>query len=132
MTADRLHPHLKKTKHLSLLSLFTSGGTLLCCALPALLVGLGAGAVMVSIVSNVPQIVWFSEHKLEVFVFAGLMLFISGVLQWRARSLACPADKELANLCITTRKNAFRIYLFSVVVFLTGGFFAFIAPWLFY
>lgn len=132
MTAHKLHPHLKKTKHLSTLSLLTSGGTLLCCALPALLVGLGAGAVMVSIVSNVPQIVWFSEHKLEVFVFAGLMLAISGVLQWRARSLPCPADKALASLCITTRKNALRIYLLSVAVFLIGGFFAFVAPWLFY
>ena len=130
MPKDHLHPNLVKTKHLSLLSLFSSGGTLICCALPALLVSLGAGAVMASVVSSVPQIVWFSEHKLGVFIFAGVMLSISGFLQWKARSLPCPSDKELAELCNKTRVNSLRIYIFSVSVFLIGGFMAFVAPWL--
>ena len=128
MPKDHLHPNLVKTKHLSLLSLFSSGGTLICCALPALLVSLGAGAVMASVVSSVPQIVWFSEHKLGVFIFAGVMLSISGFLQWKARSLPCPSDKELAELCNKTRVNSLRIYIFSICVFLVGGFMAFIAP----
>ena len=130
MPKDHLHPNLVKTKHLSLLSLFSSGGTLICCALPALLVSLGAGAVMASVVSSVPQIVWFSEHKLGVFIFAGVMLSISGLLQWQARSLPCPSDKALAELCNKTRVNSLRVYVFSVCVFLIGGFMAFIAPWL--
>ena len=128
MPKDHLHPNLVKTKHLSLLSLFSSGGTLICCALPALLVSLGAGAVMASVVSSVPQIVWFSEHKLGVFIFAGVMLSISGLLQWQARSLPCPSDKELAEICNKTRVNSLRIYIFSICVFLVGGFMAFIAP----
>jgi len=130
MPKDHLHPNLVKTKHLSLLSLFSSGGTLICCALPALLVSLGAGAVMASLVSSVPQIVWFSEHKLVVFTFAGVMLSISGFLQWKARSVPCPSDKELAELCNKTRVNSLRIYIFSICVFLVGGFMAFAAPWL--
>jgi hypothetical protein len=130
MPKDHLHPNLVKTKHLSLLSLFSSGGTLICCALPALLVSLGAGAVMASVVSSVPQIVWFSEHKLGVFIFAGMMLSISGFLQWKARSLPCPSDKELAELCNKARVNSLRVYFFSVSVFLIGGFMAFVAPWL--
>ena len=130
MPKDHLHPNLVKTKHLSLLSLFSSGGTLICCALPALLVSLGAGAVMASLVSSVPQIVWFSEHKLGVFIFAGIMLSISGLLQWQARSLPCPSDKELAELCNKTRVNSLRVYFFSVCVFFIGGFMAFVAPWL--
>ena len=130
MPKDHLHPNLVKTKHLSLLSLFSSGGTLICCALPALLVSLGAGAVMASLVSSVPQIVWFSEHKLVVFTFAGMMLSISGFLQWKARSLPCPSDKALAELCNKTRVNSLRVYFFSVCVFLIGGFMAFVAPWL--
>ena len=130
MPKNHLHPNLVKTKHISLLTLFSSGGTLICCALPALLVSLGAGAVMASVVSSVPQIVWFSEHKLSVFIFAGVMLSISGLLQWQARSLPCPSDKELAELCNKTRVNSLRIYIFSVSVFLIGGFMAFVAPWL--
>lgn len=119
---------LKQTKVASVLSLFTSGGTLICCALPALLVGIGAGAAMSSLVSNVPQLVWFSEHKVGVFIFAALMLLLSGVMQWRARSLPCPADPALAATCIATRKTSLKVYVFSVLIFLTGGFFAFIAP----
>ena len=130
MPKDHLHPNLVKTKHLSLLTLFASGGTLICCALPALLVSLGAGAVMASVVSSVPQIVWFSEHKLGVFIFAGIMLSISGLLQWQARSLPCPSDKALAELCNKTRVNSLRVYFFSVCIFLIGGFMAFVAPWL--
>lgn len=120
--------HLKHTKLASVFSLLTSGGTLICCALPALLVGIGAGAAMSSLVTNVPQLVWFSEHKVEVFLFAGFMLLLSGGLQWRARSLPCPADPTLAATCMATRKVSWRIYVFSVMIFLIGGFFAFIAP----
>ena len=130
MPKNHLHPNLVKTKHISLLTLFSSGGTLICCALPALLVSLGAGAVMASVVSFVPQIVWFSEHKLGVFIFAGVMLAISGLLQWQAMSLSCPSDKALAEICNKTRVNSLRIYVFSVCVFLIGGFMAFVAPWL--
>ena len=130
MPKNHLHPNLVKTKHISLLTLFSSGGTLICCALPALLVSLGAGAVMASVVSSVPQIVWFSEHKLGVFIFAGVMLAISGLLQWQAMSLPCPSDKALAELCNKTRVNSLRVYFFSVCIFLIGGFMAFVAPWL--
>ena len=41
----------------SVLSLFASSGTLVCCALPALLVALGAGAALSSLVSVFPQVV---------------------------------------------------------------------------
>jgi hypothetical protein len=120
--------HLKHTKAASVLSLFTSGGTLICCALPALLVGIGAGAAMSSLVANVPQLVWFSEHKVVVFIFAACMLIVSGVLQWRARSLPCPVDPALAAACMKARKVSWRVYVFSVLIFLVGGFFAFVAP----
>ncbi|HSH53388.1 MAG TPA: hypothetical protein VK967_00035 [Methylotenera sp.] len=119
---------LKQTKAASLLSLFTSSGTLVCCALPALLVGIGAGAAMSSLISNVPQLVWFSEHKVGVFAFAALMLLLSGAMHWRARSLPCPVDPAQAATCIATRRTSFRVYVFSLLIFLMGGFFAFIAP----
>ena len=119
---------LSQSKLASLLSLFTSSGTLVCCALPALLVTLGAGAALSSLVSAVPQLVWLSEHKEAVFVVAALMLAIAGYMQWRARTLPCPADPALAAACTRTRKFSLRMYFVSLVIFLTGGFFAFIAP----
>lgn len=115
----------------SLLALLTSGSTLICCALPALLVALGAGAALSSLVSAVPQLVWFSEYKEAVFGFATLMLLASGALQWRARSLPCPIDPALAAACTSTRRTAWRIYAVSVALYLAGAFFAFAAPLLF-
>lgn len=114
----------------SLLSLFASSSTLVCCALPALLVALGAGAALSSLVSVFPQVVWLSEHKAGVFVFAGVAMAASGALQWRNRNAPCPTDPALRRACLQTRKVSRRAYGFSAVVYLVGGWFAFIQPWL--
>jgi len=121
---------LKPTRLVSLLTLFTSSGTLICCALPALLVALGAGAALSSLIATVPQLVWFSQHKTSVFAVAAIMLFASGLLQWRSRYLPCPADPALAQVCMRARRQSLWLYLVSVAIFLIGGFFAFIAPWI--
>ena len=116
----------RATRSVTWLTLATSASTLLCCALPALLVAIGAGAVLASVVSAVPQLVWVSEHKNEVFVIAGVMLATAGAMQWRARSLPCPIDPALAQTCTRSRKISLMVYLFSVAIFLIGGFFAFV------
>jgi hypothetical protein len=114
---------------LSWLSVFASGSTLVCCALPALMVALGAGAALSSLVAAVPQLVWLSEHKAPLFAGAALMLSLSGALQWRARRAgACPPDPELAAACATTRDLSLRVWMASVAIFVVGAFFAFLAP----
>src|SRR5437868_8052494 len=62
---------------LQYLSLFSSLGTLLCCALPSLLVLLGLGASVASVVSSLPWIVVLSHHKRWVFAVAGVLIAIS-------------------------------------------------------
>jgi hypothetical protein len=119
---------LKNVKFANILSLFTSGSTLICCALPATLVAIGSAATLASLVSNFPQLIWISEHKAQVFGLAGAMLAIAGYLQWQARNAPCPADAALAVICAKTRKNALMIYWLSVAIFSVGAFFAFIAP----
>ncbi len=59
---------------LGYLSLFTSLGTLICCALPSLLVFLGLGATVASFVSAAPWVVALSRHKFWVFVLAGTLI----------------------------------------------------------
>ena len=110
------------------LTLFSSASTLICCALPATLVALGAGSVIASLASNVPGLIWISAHKVEVFIFAGIMLTIGGILQYRARNVACPIDQTQAKACSTGRKWSRIIYFFSLTLYLIGGFMAFIAP----
>jgi hypothetical protein len=112
----------------SVLSLFASSSTLICCALPALLVALGAGAALSGLVGAFPQIVWLSEHKVGLFIFAGLMLAASGGLQWANRNAPCPIDPALRDACLRTRKVSMRVYAVSVVIYLIGGFFAFVLP----
>ena len=114
----------------SLVSLLASSGTLVCCTLPALLVALGAGAVMSSLVSAAPQLVGLSEHKEALFGFAGLMLGVSGWLQWRSRYAPCPIDPALRQACLRTRKTSAWVFGASVVIYTVGFWFAFVLPWL--
>ncbi|MES2958067.1 MAG: hypothetical protein V4792_07755 [Pseudomonadota bacterium] len=109
-------------------ALFTSGGTLVCCALPALLVALGAGAALSSLVSVFPQIVWLSEHKTEVFALAAAMLAAAGALQWRARSAPCPIDPGLRDACLRTRRVSRHTYFVALGLFAFGSWFAFVQP----
>lgn len=123
-----LDPGLKQSLWASAVSIFTSSGTLICCALPALLVAMGAGATLAGLVTNFPQLIWLSEHKTGVFGLAGVMLAIAGILQWRARSAPCPLDPKLAAACTRTRRVSAVIYAISLAMYLTGGAFAFLLP----
>jgi hypothetical protein len=115
-------------KWLTFLSLFTSTGTLLCCALPALLVALGAGAALSTLVAVVPGLVWVSEYKEVVFGVAGVMLVISGWLQWQGRFAPCPVDPAQRDACLRTRKTSQRVYRVSLALYAVGGWFAFVQP----
>lgn len=111
-------------------SIFTSASTLLCCALPALLVALGAGAALATVVGAVPQIVWVSENKTLVFVGAGVMLAVAGYLQYRARFLPCPADSALAAACSRQRRVSNVIYFVSLALYVIGVGFALLWPYM--
>lgn len=109
-------------------TLFGSLSTLLCCALPALLVSLGLGAVMAGLASNVPGLIWVSENKIVVFTFAGAMLFGNGLLLWFNRNAPCPIDPNLRDACIKGRKTGKVLYFVSFIVFTIGFGFAYILP----
>jgi hypothetical protein len=119
---------IKSNKLVNYLTLFASSGTIFCCALPALLVSIGAGAALSSLISIFPQLVILSTYKIPIFISAFIMLIISGVFQYFARSLPCPADKKLANACKKARKISLIIYFVSLGIFIIGILFAFILP----
>ncbi len=114
------------------LSLFASIGTLLCCALPALLVTLGMGAALAGLVSHVPWITAISDYKIHLFTAAGVMLICSAALQWRARYAPCPADPVKAKACGRLRKISWGMLLLAIMIYMTGFFFAFLAVDIFY
>lgn len=110
------------------LSLLASSGTLVCCALPALLVMLGAGAALSGLVTALPQIVWLSEHKGWVFGTASVLMLAGGALQWRNRTAPCPLDPQLRAACLRTRRWSLAVYGVSLLLLAIGAAFAFVLP----
>ena len=124
--------NLYKQTIFPVLSLFTSIGTLLCCALPALLVTLGMGAALAGFISVAPWITVISEYKIFIFVGAGILLILSGYFLWINRNAPCPTDAKQAKACALLRKFSLYTIIISIVIYIVGFFFAFFAADLFY
>lgn len=122
---------MKKTSLLNFLTLFSSTGTLICCALPALLVSLGMGAALAGMLSYFPWLIQLSENKEWVFSIAFVLTAISGVWIYSQRNAPCPIDPNLRDACIRGRKYSFWIWLSSAVLLSIGALFAYALPWLF-
>jgi len=119
---------LRRNLGVALLTLLASGGTLVCCVLPAVMVALGAGAALAGLVTAVPQLVWLSAHKAGVFGLAFAMLGFSGALLWRARRLPCPADPALAMACVRLRRASVVLWWVALACTALGAAFAFVLP----
>ena len=108
------------------LALFGSTSTLLCCALPALLISLGAGAVMASLTSAIPGLMWLSAQKNVLFIAAGTLLAISSMIGWHQRSALCPTDPEKAANCLQLRRLNVWLLTTSWFAYGCGLFFAYV------
>lgn len=111
---------------LTLVTFLTSTSTLFCCALPALFVTLGLGSTFASMMSTFPQLVWLSENKTYLFIGSGILLSIGGYMQWKSRRAPCPIDPQLRQLCMSSRKWGFVVYLISLGIFLIGFSFSYL------
>lgn len=82
-------------------SLFSSFSTLICCALPSVLVLLGLGTTVASVLSAAPWLVSLSRHKVWTFSISGVLIAASFVMTYiiapRLRGAeACSADDPAA------------------------------------
>jgi hypothetical protein len=119
---------LKQTVGASAAALLASSATLVCCVLPAVMVSLGAGAVLVGLVSAVPQLIWLSEHKVLVFVVAGSMLVACKVVLWKASFLPCPTEPAAAKACMRLRRISAVLFWAAAFAYLVGAGFVLLAP----
>lgn len=119
---------LRRNLGIALLTLLASGGTLVCCVLPAVMVALGAGAALAGLVTAAPQLVWLSEHKVVVFGLAFALLALSGTLLWRARTLPCPVDPAPAMACTRLRRASVVLWSLATACTTLGALFAFLLP----
>ena len=118
----------KESTKLSLITLIASFSTLICCALPAILVGLGAGATLASMVSVFPELIIISKYKIQVSIITLIILLVAGSFIRRSNSLPCPTDPQLRDVCLKIRKKSKLIYLISVVIFISASIFTYIVP----
>ena len=109
------------------LSLFTSFGTLICCALPALLVTLGMGGSLASLIGLLPWVTSISDYKFIIFIISGLFIFLGFIFQWRTKNLPCPTDLKKVVLCQNLRRISWIMLYLSLILFCLGFFYAFIA-----
>jgi len=116
---------LKETG-LSWLTLFAASGTLLCCALPIILVTLGLGATVAAFTSSFPVLITIAQHKMWVFAGSGALLLLSAWLLHRPER-SCPSDPELARLCARAQVWNRRIFRSSVTLWGIGFFAAYLA-----
>ena len=113
----------KDKSYLRWLVLLVSSGTLLCCALPILLVSLGFGAVVASLHYNIPELVFLGEHKLWTLSLSALLLLSLAWMIWRPNQ-SCPTDPELLTHCQTGKRWNQKIFWLSVTVWSVGFFFS--------
>lgn len=121
-----MKPFVQESPFLGYLSLLTSAGTLLCCALPSLLVLLGLGATVGAVLSSAPWLVTLSRHKQWVFLVSGLLIGGNFVYVYkvcpklRARGAACLPDAPEA--CDTASRFS-RIVLWVSACICAAGLF---------
>ena len=110
------------------LCLLVCSSTLLCCALPAALVLVGAGSVMASLLSWWPSLSLVSEQKTLVFVIAGASLVVAGVGLRQSARLPCPVDPLEAGRCRRRLRQARWLYGVSCGAYLVGSLAAYVLP----
>ena len=103
-------------------ALVASVGTLICCALPSLLVLLGFGTTVAAAVSAAPWLVVLSRNKIWVFLAAGVLIAGSRLYSEHLTPRFVP---EGASCPPTLSRLTNTVWWASVVVYSIGFFVAF-------
>jgi mercuric ion transport protein len=117
----------KRSAVLNYFSLFTSLSTLLCCALPSLLVLVGLGTSVASMLSFMPWLVTLSRHKQWTFAVSGILTALSFVNMYyiapRIRAKQCGADDPSA--CEEASRVTIILLWVSAGIYAVGVFVAY-------
>jgi len=98
-------------------------GTLICCALPSLLVLLGFGTAVAAAVSAAPWLVVLSQNKGWVFAAAGLLIVGSRMYSYYVAPRVMPEGAACSPMLGALTR---RVWWTSVTVYAAGFFVAFL------
>jgi mercuric ion transport protein len=116
---------------LGYVGLFSSVGTLLCCALPSLLVLVGLGATVASALASAPWLVTLSRHKAWVFATSAVLVGANFYYIYRlaprllARSGACDVDDPS---CVRATRVSRALLWLSTILLGVGFAVAYVLP----
>ena len=115
----------KRAALLNYFSLFSSFSTLICCALPSILVLLGLGTTVASLLSAAPWLVSLSRHKIWTFTIAGTLIAASFVMTYviaprLQQGEVCEADDPTTCGEVSILS---RVILWGSAIIWSGGFF---------
>ena len=114
-----------KDKALSVLTLFTSSGTLLCCVLPAVVATIAGGAAVSSRLSAFPFLIPLSMNKEWIFGVSAILIAINGYMVFKPnQEVACDVEVGEDGCEVTGRFNK-RMFYISASVLAIGAFFAY-------
>ncbi len=120
-------PTTRRSSVLSYFSLFTSLSTLLCCALPSLLVLFGLGASVASTLSAFPWLVTLSRHKHWTFAISGGLIALSFLNTYliapHLRARECTPDNPSA--CDDAGQFSKILLWISAAIYVIGFFVAY-------
>lgn len=116
----------KSSLFFSTFALLASSGTLVCCALPIILVSVGLGSVFVALNVELPFLSSLANYKIWIFLFSGGLLLISAWQLYTTRNL-CPADPKLAASCKRIKKWSTRLFVGAALLWVIGFIAAYIA-----
>ena len=109
-------------KVLSVFTLFTYSGTLICCVLPMVIATIAGGASVGTLLTLFPWLIPLSMHKGWIFILSGILIVVSGYLTFRkSREVVCDTSSGEKGCEITGRFNK-RMFYLSSFIFLIGGF----------
>ena len=113
-----------KQKGASCLALFTSTGTLLCCALPSALAAVAGGSAVMSMISTFPWLVPLSQNKEWIFLASGLMIALTAFLIYRPKGrVACSVTGGQG--CEVAGRFTKATFWGAAAIYAVGSFFAY-------
>ena len=117
----------RRSALLNYFSLFTSTSTLLCCALPSLLVLVGLGSSVASMLSFMPWLVTLSRHKPWTFCVSGVLIALSFVNMYsiapRLQRAECTPDHPEA--CAEASRFSKAVLWIAAAIYVAGMFVAY-------
>ncbi len=111
---------MNKNNIMDVLALFSSSGTLICCALPIVVAALAGGAALSSMVSLFPFLVTLSQYKNAIFIFSGSMIALNGYLSFKPlKEIACDVESGEVGCEVAGKYNRKMFYI-SLGIFSVG------------